>query len=98
MFVETISNRYSPEYEYEEHEECEEDRDVVHGPEHDDQLPPQVGQEPDQLQDPQQAEGAQDGDARALEVDAVHDGVVDLHRTAKGREAAVNADASSFDM
>ena len=45
------------EDEDEEHEEAEEDGHVVHGPEHHDQLSPQVRQEADQLQDSQQAEG-----------------------------------------
>lgn len=46
-----------PEDEDEEDQEGEEDCDVVHGPQHDHQLAAEVGHEPDQLQDPQEAEG-----------------------------------------
>ena len=78
-----VRSSSSPEDEYEQHEQREEDCDVVHGPEHDDELPAQVGEEAHQLEDAQEAEGAEDGDARALVVDAVGDGVVDLGSAAK---------------
>ncbi|PSN43399.1 hypothetical protein C0J52_21130 [Blattella germanica] len=53
-----------PENENEEYEEREEDSHVVHRPEHDKELSPQVGHEPDQLENPQQPEGPQDAKTR----------------------------------
>jgi hypothetical protein len=44
------------EDEDEEHEEAEKDSDVVHSPEHHDELPPEVGQKANQLQYSQQPE------------------------------------------
>ena len=55
-----------PEDEDEENEEGEEDGDVVDGAQHDHQLAAQGGHEADQLEDAQQAEGAQDGEAAAV--------------------------------
>ena len=54
-----------PEYEDEQHEQAEEDSHVIHGPEHDDQRPLEVREEPDQLDDPQQSECSEDGEAEA---------------------------------
>ena len=71
-----------PEYENEQHEQCEEHGDVVHGPQHDDELASEVRQEADQLQDPEEAEGPEHRDAGAVGVEAVRNAVVDLKRAA----------------
>ena len=75
-----------PEDKDEEHEEGEEDRDVVHGPEHDDELPAEVGEEAHQLEDAEEAEGAEDGDAGPFVVDAVSDRRVDLEHAVQMEE------------
>ena len=54
-----------PEDEDEEDEQGKEDGHVVHRLQHDEQLTPQVREESDQLQDPQQAKRPQNGEARA---------------------------------
>lgn len=45
-----------PENEYEKYEQGEKNRHVIHGPQHDDQLPTKSGQETHQLQYSQKSE------------------------------------------
>ena len=52
-----------PKYEDEEDEQCKEDGNVVHCAQHDHKLPAEIRHEADKLQDPQQSEGTQDGQA-----------------------------------
>lgn len=49
----------SPKYENEQNQQREEYRDVVHRPEHDEQLPPEVGHKANQFEDSQQSERSQ---------------------------------------
>ena len=69
---------FSPKDENEEHEKAEKDGDVVHGSEHNHQLSPQVGQEADQLEYSEEAEGPEHRDPSPFGLDAVHQAVVDL--------------------
>ena len=97
-----IDYSWLPEDEDEEHEEAEEDGDVVHRPEHDHQLPPEVREKPDQLEDPEKPEGPENGKAGTLVGNAVHKALVDLERTENkhlsldsfesswGRQACIN--------
>ena len=72
-----------PEDEDEEHEQREEDRDVVHRPEHHNELPTEVWKKPDEFEDPEKAEGPKHGDAGAVVAQAVKDAIVDLKGTGK---------------
>ncbi len=67
-----------PEYKDEQHEQGEEHRHVVHGAEHDYELSPKVWKKSDQLQNPQEPEGPQDGEAAALHSDTVENAMVDF--------------------
>ena len=69
----------SPEYEDKESQKTEEDRDVIHGFKHHNQLSPQVGQEPHKFQDPEESEGSEDRQSRSLLGDSVDDPVIKLH-------------------
>lgn len=55
-----------PENEDKEYEEGKEDGDIVNGAQHDDQLATESGHKADQLENAQQAKGAQDGEATAM--------------------------------
>lgn len=54
-----ISLKIIPEYKYKEHQQHAECGHVVHSLYQHHELPPQGRKEPDQLQNPQQAEGSQ---------------------------------------
>ena len=57
MYVDNdVENKILPEDEDEESQESEEDGNIVHCLQHHYQLSPEVWQESDQLQDPQQSE------------------------------------------
>ena len=62
---------YAPEDEYKEHQQPEEDGDVIHGPQHHNQRALEVGEEPHHLDDPQQSEGSEDSKAQTSLSDAV---------------------------
>ena len=62
---------FKPEDEYKEHQETEEDGDIIHGSQHDNQGSLEVGQEPHHLDDPQQSEGSEDAKAQPSLSDAV---------------------------
>ena len=60
-----------PEDEDKEHQQAEEDGDIIHGPQHDNQRSLEVGKEPHHLDDPQQSEGSEDSKAQTSLSDAV---------------------------
>lgn len=55
----TSSYKYIPEYEYKKHQQHAKCGHIVHSLHQHHQLPPKCRKEPDQLQNPQQAKGAQ---------------------------------------
>ena len=70
-----------PEYEDEEWKKSKEDHDIVHRPEHHHQLALKAGKEPDQLEDPEESEGPEDTQSRAI-LHPVQNTIEDFNTTA----------------
>ncbi|GIY02109.1 hypothetical protein CDAR_229831 [Caerostris darwini] len=72
-----------PENEYEKYEQGEKNRHVVHGPQHDDQLPTKSRQETHQLQYSQKSERPQDGQPTSTALTEFHYAARRQHKNAK---------------
>ena len=75
-----------PEDKNKEHQQTEEDGDIVHGPQHHNQRSLEVGQEPHHLDDPQQSEGSEDSKAQTSLSDAVVIFIEQLEPSLRGLE------------
>ena len=83
--VTTLSMSMKPEYEDEEGQKAKKNDNIVECPEHHHQLALEAWEEPDQLQDPEEPEGPEDTQTRAL-LRPVQETVEDLNTTIMERE------------